>query len=751
MKLFINCRSCPALELALRFNAVLGEILATFRLPVCTFKKTFHMRTIYSCSLLLTAIALIMTGCSENRESMKPPVAKKINKELNAHEHVRIDNYYWLNERESPEVIDYLTLENDYSKAMMRHTEELQTLLYDEIVGRIKQTDMSVPYKYNAYYYYTRYEEGKEYPVYCRKKGTLEAPEEIMLNVNEMAEGYTYYQVVGVSVSHDNKIIAYGVDTLSRRKYTLHFKNFETGENYTDQILNTTGSVAWASDNKTVFYARKDEVTLRADRIFKHRLGNDPVKDPVVYHEIDEKFGTAVSLSKSMEYIIIRSYSTLSTEYRFLKASDPDDEFAVFQPRRKDLEYFVSHYKDSFYIRTNYEAKNFRLMKTSVSNTTIENWKQIIPHREDVMLEDYDVFDEYLALQERKNGLTELRVLSHDGENDYYIDFKEQTYLVYLSTNLDFDTDVLRYGYTSMTVPNSVYDYNMKTGETELLKRQEVVGGYDPDDYFAERIFATADDGTKVPISLVYKKGLLKDGNNPLVLYGYGSYGASMDPYFSSVRLSLLDRGFVYAIAHVRGGEEMGRWWYEDGKLLKKKNTFTDYISCGEYLIDQKFTSKDLLFAMGGSAGGLLVGAVINMRPDLFRGVVAAVPFVDVVTTMLDESIPLTTGEYDEWGNPNDKEYYDYMLSYSPYDNVEKKDYPAMLVTTGLHDSQVQYWEPAKWVAKLREMKTDDHLLILRVNMDYGHGGASGRFRRYKEVALEYAFMIDQSGMINSK
>jgi oligopeptidase B len=691
---------------------------------------------------------LLATGsCINNKQNMEPPIAKKIDKELTAHDHTRIDPYYWLNERENPEVIAYLEAENEYTRGMMKHTEELQSELYDEIVGRIKQTDMSVPYKRNGYFYYSRYEEGKEYPIYCRKKGNLEAEEEIMLNVNEMAEGYSFFQVGGISVSHDNKLLAYGVDTVSRRKYTIHFKNLETGEVMEDAITNTTGYAPWAADNKTVFYTRKDEVTLRPDKIYRHRLGMDEAADPLVYHESDETFRTVVSLSKSMDFIMIGSFSTLSSEYRYLKASDPDGEFTLFQSRQPDLEYYISHYKDRFYVRTNLDAKNFRLMAAPLGRTGRENWKEVIPHRDDVLLEDYEIFRNYIALQERKNGLTELRILSHDREKDYYIEFEEQTYLVYLSTNLDFDTELLRYGYTSMTVPNSIYDYNMKTGDTELLKRQEVVGGYDPDEYYAERLFATAPDGVKVPISLVYKKGLEKNGKNPLVLYGYGSYGSSMDPYFSSVRLSLLDRGFVYAIAHVRGGEEMGRWWYEDGKLLKKKNTFTDFISCGEYLVQENFTSPDKLFAMGGSAGGLLVGAVANMRPDLFKGLIAAVPFVDVVTTMLDESIPLTTGEYDEWGNPKDEEYYEYMLSYSPYDNVEAKDYPAMLVTTGLHDSQVQYWEPAKWVARLRDIKTDDEPLLLWTNMDYGHGGASGRFQRYKEVALEYAFLIDQAGI----
>ena len=703
------------------------------------------MKNYLSGSLLFIASLLIFSGCTDTKSTMKPPVAKKIDKELIAHDQTRIDPYYWLNDREDQEVITYLENENAYTKAMMEHTEELQTELYDEIIGRIQQTDMSVPYKRNGYFYYSRYEEGMEYPIYCRKKGMLEAEEEIMLNVNEMAEGYSYFQVGGVSVSPDNKIVAYGVDTVSRRKYTIYFKNLETGEIFSDAIPNTTGYAPWAADNKTLFYTRKDEVTLRPDKIYRHVLGEDASGDPMIFHEEDETFRTMVTISKSMDYLMIGSFSTLSTEYRYLDASTPEEEFKVFQERKADLEYFVSHYQDKFYVRTNLDAKNFRLMETPVGKTNLESWKEVIAHRPEVLLEDYEVFNKYLALQERTNGLTEIRIMSHDGEKDFYIEFEEQTYVAYLSTNLDFDTDLLRYGYTSMTIPNSVYDYNMKTGDAELLKRQEVVGGYEPDEYYAERLFATAPDGTKVPISLVYKKGIKKDRNNPLLLYGYGSYGASMDPYFSSVRLSLLDRGFVYAIAHIRGGEEMGRQWYEDGKLLKKKNSFTDFISCAEFLIEEKFTTEEKIFAMGGSAGGLLVGAVYNMAPELFKAVIAAVPFVDVVTTMLDESIPLTTGEYDEWGNPNDQEYYEYMLSYSPYDNVEAKDYPAMLVTTGLHDSQVQYWEPAKWVAKLRDMKTDDNVLLLMTNMDYGHGGASGRFQRYKEVSLEYAFLIDQA------
>jgi oligopeptidase B len=705
------------------------------------------MKTLVSVCISLAFAALMISSCKENTIHMEAPVAKKIPKSLTMHGDTRIDNYYWLNERENPEVIAYLEQENEYTRAMMKHTEELQAGLYDEIVGRIKQSDMSVPYKRNGYYYYTRFEEGKEYPVYCRKKGDLDAPEEVMLNVNELAEGYSYFHVAGISVSHDNRILAYGVDTVSRRQYTIWFKNLDNGTVYQDRISNTTGSVAWASDNKTAFYTAKDEVTLRPHKIFRHSMGSSPNGDPLVYHEEDETFRTGVYLSKSMEYIMIGSFSSISTEYRFLPAANPLGQFRILQPRQKELEYYVSHYHDSFYIRTNHDAINFRLMRTDIANTGMNQWEEVIAHREDVMLEDFAVFNDFLALQERSGGLTGLRVMEQKGGDDHYIRFDEPIYMAYLSTNLDFDTHILRYGFTSLTISNSVYDYDMKSRESTLLKRQEVLGGYDPGEYVSERVFAVAADGEEIPVSMVYRKGLDSNGANPLVLYAYGSYGASMDPYFSSVRLSLLDRGFIYAIAHVRGGEEMGRRWYDDGKLLKKKNSFTDFISCAEMLIERGYTDPGKLFAMGGSAGGLLVGAVINMRPELFRGAIAAVPFVDVVTTMLDQNIPLTTGEYDEWGNPDNREYYDYMLSYSPYDNVAAKEYPALLVTAGLHDSQVQYWEPAKWVAKLRDMKTGDRLLLLQVNMDYGHGGASGRFEIYKETALEYAFLIDQAGI----
>ncbi|MFQ6092166.1 MAG: S9 family peptidase [bacterium] len=702
----------------------------------------------YLVFLLWTGLLLpcVITNSKTLSEDLKPPKAEKIKKELTIHGHTRIDYYYWFNERENPKVIEYLQAENEYTNGVMKHTEKLQEKLYNEIVGRIKQTDMSVPYKSNGYFYYRRYEEGKEYPIYARKKGSLEADEEIMLDVPKMAEGYAFYHVAGRSVSENNKFLAFGVDTVSRRQYTIHFKNLETGEILEDEIPNTTGSATWANDNKTVFYATKDS-TLRPHKIMKHVLGTDTSEDVEVFHEADNTFSTYVYKSKSRKYIFIGSYHTLATEIRFLDADNPDGEFKVINPRERDHEYSVAHFEDKFYIVTNWEAKNFRVMETDVRRTSKENWKEVIPHRKDVLIQDIDVFKDYLVISLRKDGLRQLRVIDQRDKSEHYIDFGEETYVAYTVDNYEFDTNLLRYSYSSLTTPNSTFDYNMATGEKTLLKRQEVVGEFDPNDYHSERHYATADDGTKIPISLVYKKGLAKNGKNPLLLYGYGSYGYSRDPYFSSVRLSLLDRGFVYGIAHVRGGSEMGRYWYEDGKLLKKRNTFTDFIDCAEHLIAEKFTSPEFLFARGGSAGGLLIGAVVNMRPDLFKGVVAAVPWVDVVTTMLDESIPLTTSEYDEWGNPNQKEYYDYMLSYSPYDNVEAKEYPAMLVTTGLHDSQVQYWEPAKWVAKLRHMKTDNNILLLHTQMETGHSGKTGRFERYRRTALEYAFILDQLGI----
>jgi oligopeptidase B len=674
------------------------------------------------------------------------PIAKQQAKVLSIHGDERLDNYYWLNDRENPEVIDYLNQENAYKEEAMASHKDVEEQIYQEIIGRIAPTDMSVPFFDNGYWYFTRFEEGKEYPIYSRKQGSLEAAEEIMLDGNAMAEGHAYFQIGGVSVSPDNQWLAYSTDTVSRRQYNLFFKNLATGEVLDKYIPNTSGGAVWANDNVHVFYTWKDKTTLRSSKIYRHKVANKSNKSTLVFEEKDDTFNCGVSKTKSNEFILIGSYSTVSTEFLYLNANLPKGEFQLIEPRRRDHEYNVDHFGDAFFIVTNWEAQNFRLMQTSVKNTTQANWQEVIAHREDVLLESIEIFKDFYALSERVQGITQLRIKTWDGSNDYPISLGEEAFCIYPSVNPEFDTDVIRFGYTSMCVPSSVYDYNVKTQTATLLKQQIIVGGYDAAQYQSERIFATAADGTLVPISLVYKKGLKKNAKNPTLLYAYGSYGHSMDPYFSQSRLSLLDRGWIFAIAHIRGGQEMGRHWYDNGKLLQKKNTFTDFINCAEHLINQQFTNVNYLTAMGGSAGGLLMGAVMNMRPDLFKGIVAAVPFVDVVTTMLDDSIPLTTGEYDEWGNPNEAEYYFYMKSYSPYDNVSQQNYPATLVTTGLHDSQVQYWEPAKWVAKLRELKTDDNLLLLHCNMTTGHGGASGRYEMFKEVAMEYAFLLKVVG-----
>lgn len=673
---------------------------------------------------------------------MIPPVAEKIRTELENLGDKRIDEYYWLNQRDNPKVIEYLQAENAYTDAMLIDVKGLQEDLFKEITGRIKQVDESVPYKVRGYYYYYRYEEGKEYPIHCRKKDNLESREEILIDVNEIARGQSYCHVSGLEVSPDNNWLAFGVDTVSRRLYTLRIKNLITGEILPDAIPNTQGSVAWASDSQTLFYTRRNAETLRDEWIMRHRLRTEELSDVEVFHESNEAYYAGVVRTKSEKYVMIASVSTVSSEYWYLDASDPNGTFKVIQPRERHLEYYVDHFKDHFYIRTNLQANNFRLMRTPVDNPAKDQWEEVIAHRPDVLIDSFEIFKDYLILAERTNAMNNIRVIRWSDASEYYISFPEEVYQAGIDYNPDFDSELLRYQYSSLTTPYSVYDYHMPSRQQVLLKRQEVIGDFDPARYEAKRLYAKSHDGVEVPISLVYKKGLELNGDNPLLLYGYGAYGISIDPSFNSVRLSLLDRGFVYAIAHIRGGQELGRPWYEGGKLLHKKNTFADFIACAEAFIHQQYTNQQKLFAIGGSAGGLLMGAVVNMRPDLFKGVIAAVPFVDVVTTMLDEDIPLTTGEYDEWGNPNDKEYYDYIKSYSPYDNIEPKAYPNMLVVTGLHDSQVQYWEPAKWVARLRDVKTDQNILLLHVNMDAGHGGASGRFEKYKETALEYAFVL---------
>ena len=691
-------------------------------------------------------------------DSIKPPVAKKEPRELTIHDHTRIDDYFWMRlsdeqknaenpDQQTQEVVDYLNAENAYTKKILKHTEGLQHKLYDEIVGRIKKQDESVPYRFNGYWYYTRYKQGQEYTIYCRKKGTMEADEEVMLDANKLAEGHEYFQLSEMSVSKDNKILAYGVDTVSRRQYKVYFKNLETGETLKTTIPNTTGGCTWSNDNKTVFYTTKDEATLRSNKIYRHNVGTDTAGDVLVYEEQDDTFYTGIYKTKSDKYLIIWSGSTLTNHYQILEADHPDGTFRDFYKREENLEYSIAHFEDKFYVITNWEAINFRLMETPENKTNKEYWTEVIAHRKDVFLEGIELFKNHLVIEERKNGLTELRIINQQNKEEHYLDFGEAAYTAYTSVNPEFDSEILRFGYTSMTTPNSSFDYDMNTRKKTLLKQQEVIGGYNSEDYQTERIYVTARDGAKIPMSMVYKKGLKKGGKAPLLLYGYGSYGSTIDPYFSSVRLSLLDRGFAYVIAHIRGGQTMGRQWYEDGKMFKKMNTFNDFIDCGKYLVNEKYTCKENMYAMGGSAGGLLMGVVINLAPDLFHGIVAAVPFVDVMNTMLDETIPLTTGEYDEWGNPNNKDSYNYMLSYSPYDNVVAQEYPHILITTGLHDSQVQYWEPAKWIAKLRELKTDNNKLLIDTNMETGHGGASGRFKQYKETALEYAFLLDLAGI----
>ena len=707
-------------------------------------------------------MSIALSSCASQKQDANPvnwPAAEAPKAAIKPHPRTIhgetvVDNYYWLNDYfkkgpDSTEVVKYLEAENAYTQALMAGTEKLQEKLFHEMKGRIKEKDESVPYFKNGYYYYTRTEEGQQYYKYCRKKGSLSAPEEILLDVDAMAQGKPYFAAGGFSVSPDNKLLAFGVDEVSRREYIIHIKNLETGEILSDRIHRTTGGSTWAADNKTLFYTSKNPVTLLSEKIKRHTIGTSESQDAVVYDELDNTNYIGVGKSKNGKYIFIQSQNTMSSEVLYLKADNPNGTFKVFQPRMKDVLYSVTPLEDRFLVVTNVDnAQNFKVVETPLDRTTKENWKDFIPHRQDVLVQDIDEFKDFLVVSERKNGLTNLSVRNLNDQSVHDLDFGEAAYTVYPSINAEYNTDVVRYGYTSMVTPASTFDYNMKTKAKTLLKQQEVLGGYNTEAYVTERVFATAKDGTKVPISLVYKKGTKKDGSAPLYLYAYGSYGSSMEPTFSSARLSLLDRGFIYAIAHIRGGEEMGRQWYEDGKMMKKKNTLTDFIDCGQFLIDQKYTSKGHLYAEGGSAGGLLMGAVINMAPDLWNGVIAAVPFVDVVNTMLDETIPLTTNEYDEWGNPNNKEAYEYMKSYSPYENIEAKSYPNLLVTTGLHDSQVQYFEPAKWVAKLRATKTGNNVLMLKTDMDFGHGGASGRFDYLKDQALEWAFILKLEGII---
>jgi oligopeptidase B len=670
----------------------------------------------------------------------------------------RVDDYFWMRltdeqknaetpDSQTVQVFNYLSAENDYAKAIMKHTEAFQQQLFEEIKGRIKENDETVPYLDNGYYYQTKYYQGKEYPVYYRwKEGSAEPG--VLLDVNALAEGHSYTGVGGLSVSPDNNLLAYGLDHVSRRQYTIFIINLSTGSLLSDTLVNTSGQVEWAEDNRSMFYVVKDPETLREAKVMKHILGTPATDDQVVFDEADETFSVYLGKTKSKKYITITSGQTLTTEVHLIETAKPEGPVTVFEPRKVDHLYTVEHLNGKFYIRTNADkAKNFKLMACPENKTGMTNWTVVIPHRDDILLENFEVFDNYLVVDERIKGLTNLRIISFADGSEHFLDFGEETYTAGISVNPNGNSTLLRYGYSSLTTPNSVYDYDMVARTRTLLKQDSVLGGFDKNNYESKRLWAMAGDSTMVPISIVYRKGFAQDGNAPALLYAYGSYGYSTDPSFRSSIISLLDRGFVYALAHIRGGSEMGRQWYEDGKLLKKINTFTDFNDCARFLIDEEYTSAEHLYAMGGSAGGLVMGAIVNMEPALYNGVIAQVPFVDVVSTMLDATIPLTTFEWDEWGDPRKQEYYDYMLSYSPYDQVKEQNYPNMLVTTGYWDSQVQYWEPAKWVAKLRDKKTDDNLLIMDVNMTAGHGGASGRFERLKKTALEFAFILDQEGI----
>ena len=714
------------------------------------------MNQILKLSVLISII--FASGCKSDKHmntDLKAPSAEKQAKSLTIHNSTRIDNYFWMRltdeqkiakkkDPQTQKVEAYLNSENEYFDKVTASTNNFQKELFEEMKGRIKEDDTSVPYFRNNYYYITRFEKGSQYPIYSRKKESLEVDEEILFDVNEEAQEHEYFQLGALNVSPDNKLVAFATDTVSRRQYTIQIKNLETGELLTDKIENTTGGSVWSNDNKTLFYTKKDPLTLRSSSIYRHILGTDASEDEIVFEEKDETFSTYVYKTKSHKFIVIGSSSTLSSEFRIISADKPYGDWRVIQPREDNLEYSLAHYGDYFYIQTNKDdAINFKLMKTPVNKTTKENWVDVIPHRNETLLEDVSIFKNYLVIEERSNGLGKIRIKTWDGKEDYYLPFNEETYSAGVYANPEFDTDVIRYSYNSMTTPNSVIDFNMKNQTKEVKKEQEVLGGkFDKNNYKSERVWATARDGKKVAISLVYHKDTELNKNTPLLQYAYGSYGYTISDGFSTTRLSLLDRGFVYAVAHIRGGQYLGREWYNDGKMMNKKNSFFDFIDCSKYLIENSYTSAKHLYAMGGSAGGLLMGGVSNLNPELYNGIIAAVPFVDVISTMLDESIPLTTGEFDEWGNPKEKEAYEYMLSYSPYDQVTSKEYPNMLVTTGYFDSQVQYWEPAKWVAKLRELKTDKNTLLLHTNMDVGHGGASGRFDALKETAIDYTFLL---------
>ena len=714
------------------------------RLIIKVFAQIFFLAIIFSC----------------NSIELKPkvnkmndiPFAKKIKVNHKAHNDTRVDNYYWLKNRDNKDVINYLEKENSYYEKVTKNQKDFKQNLFEEMKSRIKKNDTSAPYLYNNYWYITRYKKGKEYPIYTRKKESLDSKEEILFDCNIMAKGYEYFNLTGINVSPDNTKVIYAVDTNSRRKYSMFVKDLMTGEELDISIKNTNGGSAWASDSKHFFYVKKNIKTLRTEKIYRHNINETRKKDVLVYHEKDSTYSVYVSTSKSKKFIFISSYSTLTSEHQYLNSKKPLDQFNYIQPRINGLEYEVTHFKNNFYIVTNHNnSSNYKIVKTLINNTSVENWENFIDHRENVLIEDIEVFDKFYVISERINGLNRLLVKSWNNSfKDYYIPMKGETYSLYVGYNPEFKSNKIRYIFSSLITPTSVYEYDVLLKSKKVLKKNKVLDiTFSESNYIEKRVWATSRDGEEIPISIIYKKGITLNGKNPLLQYGYGSYGSTIDPSFSSKRLTLLNRGFIYAISHIRGSEYLGRNWYENGKLLKKRNTFNDFIDCSKYLIENKYTSPSHLHAYGGSAGGLLMGVIANENPELYSSIIASVPFVDVLTTMLDDKIPLTTSEYDEWGNPNIKKYYDYMKSYSPYDNVKKKKYPNLFVTSGYHDSQVQYWEPAKWVAKLREFKTDNNLLLLKTDMESGHSGASGRYSSLYEIAEKYLFLLSLEGINN--
>lgn len=699
--------------------------------------------------LIVLPICLALNGAgfaqsNPDANTPQPPMTEKKTKITKIHDDTITDDYFWLREKTNPEVVAHLEAENAYAEAMMKPTAALQDKLYKEMVGHIKETDVSVPYRWGDYFYYTRTEQGKQYPINCRKKGSPDAKEEVVLDQNELAKGLKFFSVGAFAPSDDGKLLAYSTDITGYRQYKLQIKDLRTGQ-LLAETFERVGNVAWATDNKTIFFTTEDAVTKRSDKFFRHALGSD--QTDLIFEEKDELFDVGAGRSRDKAIIFVGSESKTSTEWRFLPADAPTAELKIISPREADHEYNVDHRGDLFYIRTNKGAKNFRVVTAPVSNPSQANWKELIAHRPEAKVEDIDLFAGHLVLSEWEKGLQKVEILDFQTNKRHRVEFPEPVYSASLAQNREFTTPIVRYNYQSLVTPSSVFDYNMNTRKAALLKETEVPGGFDKKNYKSERLFATATDGTKIPLSVVYRKETRLDASAPLLLYGYGSYGASIAPNFNSNRLSLLDRGVIYVIAHIRGGGELGEEWRQEGRMMKKMNTFTDFIASAEYLVKNKYTSSDRLVIQGGSAGGLLMGAVVNMRPDLFKAVMAQVPFVDVLNTMLDASLPLTTSEYIEWGNPNEKAAYEYMKQYSPYDNVGRKNYPSMLVKVSLNDSQVPYWEGAKLVARLRAMKTDKNPLLLKTNMGAGHGGSSGRYDFLHEVAFDYAYMLWQMGL----